>query len=242
MKLNHGFDRISACPDCRVEAAGVFDAGLSEKAKADFARAVQARSCAPGDVLFEEGSAPKGVFLIEGGSVKLVRRADARPQVVKIARRGDVLGLGATLTRAPHRVTAEVLAETQAGFLSVAEFHRFLKRHPMFIGRLVAYIEDHAHGERSPFTLTSASRKVAQFLLQSALQDGHETSEGTRIDLHVTLGELSSLLFVRTERLEDVFERFEDRHWIYRGQRTVTLLDEPALQAISHGSVAGQQR
>lgn len=58
------------------------------------------------------------------------------------------------------------------------------------------------------------------------------------VELPVTLGELSAILFVRTERLEDVFERFEDHHWMYRGQRTVTVLDEPALQAISQGSEA----
>jgi len=238
MKINHGFEQISSCPNCRVKAADLFDSGLSEKARADFARMAQVRSYAPDEILFEEGSTPKGVFLIDAGRVKLVRRADTRPRVVKIARMGDVLGLGATLTNAAHRVTAEVLAEMQVRFLPAVEFHRFLKRRTMFIGHLVTHIEEHAHGETSPFLLTAASRKLAAFLLQSAYRDGHETGEGVCIELPVTLRELSSMLFVRTERLEDVLERFEDRHWLYRGQRTVTLLDEPALQAISHGSEA----
>ena len=131
-----------------------------------------------------------------------------------------------------------MLSETRVRFLSGLEFHRFLKRRPMYIGHLVTYIEDHAHGDATPFLLTAASRKVAAFLLQSAQTDGHETGEGLCLELPMTLGELSTVLFVRAERVENVFDRFEDRHWIYRGQRTVTVLDEAALQAISQGSEA----
>lgn len=238
MKINHGFEQISSCPDCRVKAADLFDTGLSEKAKTDFTRSTEVRSYAPGENLFVEGSGPKGVFLIDTGRVKLVRLADARPHVVKIARGGDVLGLGATLTKGPHRVTGEILEETKARVLSAVEFQRFLKRRTMFIGHLVQYIEDHAHTDREPLVLTAAARKVAAFLLQSAYRDGHQTTEGMAVELPITLGELASILFVRSERLQDVFERFEDHHWLYRGHRTVTLLDEPALQAISHGSEA----
>lgn len=235
MKINHGFEQISSCPHCRIKAADLFEAGLSEKARADLARMMRVRSYSPGEVLFAEGSDPKGVFLIDAGRAKLVRLADQKPQVVKIARAGDVLGLGATITHATHRVTAEALAEVQVRFLSALEFHRFLKRRTMFIGHLVTYIEEHAHRDLPPLMLTAASRKVASYLLQSAYHDGCETAEGVRIELPVTLQELSSLLFVRAERLEEVLEGFEERRWLYRGPRTVTLLDEAALEAISQG-------
>jgi CRP-like cAMP-binding protein len=237
MKLNHGFDQISSCPNCRVKAADLFETGLSEKAAADFAKMAQVRTYAPGEIIFAEGSKPTGVFLVDAGRAKLVRRADA-PQVVKIARTGDVLGLGATLTKAVHRVTAEVLSQTTVRFLPHGDFHRFLKRRTMYIGHLVSYIEQHAHGEEMPFVMTAAARKVASFVLESAYSDGRETVEGVAVDLPVTLRELSTLLFVRPERIEDAFERFEDRRWLYRGQRTVTLLDEAALQSISRGSEA----
>lgn len=236
MKLNHGFDQMSSCPNCRVKAADLLETGLSEKASVDFAQIAQARTYAPSEILFAEGSEPAGVFLLDVGRVKLVRRADARPQVVKIARGGDVLGLGATLTKAVHRVTAEVLCETTVRFLPAGEFHRFLKRRTMYIRHLVSYIEAHAHGEEVPFVMTAAARRVASFVLESAYRDGRETAEGFSVDLPVTLRELSTLLLVRPERIEDAFERFEDRRWLYRGQRTVTLLDEVALQAISRGS------
>lgn len=101
---------------------------------------------------------------------------------------------------------------------------------------LNAAVLGHAHGEDVPFIMTAAARKVASYVLESAYHDGRESGEGVSVDLPVTLHELSALLFVRSERIEDVFERFEDRRWLYRGQRTITVLDEPALQAISRGS------
>ncbi len=236
MSLNHGFDRISSCPNCRVKAADLFDTGLSEGAIEELGSLTQRRTRLPGDVLFEEGHAPRGVFLIDAGRVKLSRRADARPQVVKIARSGDVLGLGATLTNRPHHVTGEVIAETSARFLPLQEFHRFLQRHGMYLGRLVVYLEQHVHHEQVPFAVSSAAKRVATFLLETAYREGRETTEGVCVELPVTLRELSSLLVVRPERLEDVFDRFEEYHWLYRGWRSVTLLDESALTAISRAS------
>ncbi len=236
MRLNHGFDQISSCPNCRVKAADLFETGLSEKARAGFAEMAQVRRYAPGDVLFAEGSDPKGVILVDAGRVKLVRHADARPQVVKIAHAGDVLGLGATLTKAEHAATAEALSETRVRFLPAQQFHRFLKQRTSYIGHFVSYIEDHAHGGDAPFVMTAAARKVASFVLDSVRSAGRKTGEGVSVDLPVTMRELSGLLHVRPERIEDVFDRFEDRRWLYRGHRSVTLLDEASLLAISRGS------
>jgi CRP-like cAMP-binding protein len=236
MKINHGFEQISSCPDCRVSAADLFDAGLPEKAKADLARLMESRSYAAGELLFNEGNTPKGVYLIDRGRVKLVRLADARPQVVKIARTGAVLGLGGTLTQTPHRVTGEALEETNVRFLSAPEFHRFLKRRTLFISHVVKYLEDHAHADQEPLLLTPAARKVAAYLVKRASSDGRETNEGKAVDLPVTLGELSSILYVRSERLQDAFDRLEDHHWLYRGNRSVTLLDEIALQEVSRSA------
>ena len=236
MKINHGFEQISSCPDCRVSAADLFDAGLAERAKGDLGRLMESRSYAAGDVLFAEGGAPKGVSLIDSGRVKLVRLADERPQVVKIARPGDVLGLGATLAQSPQRVTGEAIEETKVRFLPAAEFHRFLKRRPTFIGHVVKYLEDHAHADQEPLLLTPATRKVAAYLVKKAHSDGHETKEGTAVDLPITLGELSSILYVRSERLQDAFDRLEDHHWLYRTKRSVTLLDETALQEVSRAT------
>ena len=86
MKINHGSEQISSCSHCRVKAADLFEAGLSDKARTDLAQMTQSRTYSPGEILIAEGSAPKGVFLIDAGRVKLVRRADERPEVVKIAR------------------------------------------------------------------------------------------------------------------------------------------------------------
>jgi CRP/FNR family cyclic AMP-dependent transcriptional regulator len=236
MKINHGFEQISSCPDCRVSATDLFDGGLSERSKAELARSMESLSFVPGAVVFAQSSAPKGVFLINSGRLKLVRLSDDRPEVVKIARPGDVLGLSATLTHSPQRVTAEALEKTEMRFLSANDFHRFLKRQPMFIWHLVKYLEDHAHGDREPLLLTPAARKVAAYLVEKASSDGRQTKEGTAVDLPITLGELSSILYVRSERLQDAFNRLEDHHWLYRGNRSVTLLDETALREVSRAA------
>lgn len=230
MNLNHGFDQISSCPNCRVRAVELF--GDAE----EIATIMERRTYASRATLFTEGDAPHGIFLIDSGRLKLIRRGDGeRREIIKIARRGDVVGLAATLTNRPHRVTAEAVTETALRFMSASSVLNFLKAHPMVLGHVVTYLEHHAHQELAPLAPTPLVQRVAMYLLAAAEREGCDTDEGTRVDLPVTLRELSWVLHIRPERLEDVLDRFEDRRLLYRAPRSVTLLDEAALASISRG-------
>lgn len=235
MSLNHGFDQISSCPNCRIRAVELFDTGDLDDASGQIANMTEARSHKPGDTLFEEGDSARGIFLIDAGRLKLIKAAGKKREVIKIARHGDVLGVGATLTNRPHRVTAEALADTSLRFLPAASALRFLKAHPMVLGHIVTYLEQHVHQEPPPFVPTHSARKLANYLLEAVHREGLGTDEGTRLDLPVTLRELSWVLHIRPERLEDVMNRFEDRRWLYRGPRSVTVLDEAGLASVSKG-------
>ena len=233
MNVNHGFDQISSCPNCQVRAVELFDLNLSTEAAAEVRSMAKVRTHRAGEELFHEGDGPRGVFLIDTGRVKLIKRSADRPHVVKISRHGDVLGLGTTLTNRPHAVAAEALVDSTLRFLAAEQFLDFLKRHPMYLGQVVTFLEQHAHQETPPVVLGSAAEKVAAYLVDAAHRDGHATAEGTSVDLPITFRELSAVLRIRPERLEDVFDRFEDRHWLYRGSRSVTLLDEAGLVALT---------
>ncbi|HEY5610669.1 MAG TPA: Crp/Fnr family transcriptional regulator [Thermoanaerobaculia bacterium] len=235
MKRKHGFDQISSCPNCRVNAADLFDRGMSNRGAEQLAAVTESRTCAEGDVLFEEGVAPSGLFIIDSGRVKLSRRTDVRTRIVKIARRGSVLGLGATLTQRPHQVTGETIEAATVRFIPFREFHRFLKRHPLALGHIVIYLEEHAHQDHPLSAMSPAAQKVAAFLIDSAYRDGRQTDEGISIDLPITLQELAFLLRMRRERLENALDKFEDRRWVYRANRTITLLDESTLAMIGGG-------
>jgi CRP/FNR family transcriptional regulator, cyclic AMP receptor protein len=82
-------------------------------------------------VLFVEGQAPRGVFVLCKGRVKLsISATDGKTLIVKIAEPGEVLGLGATVSGTPYELTAETIDPCQVNFVKREDFLRFLRSIP----------------------------------------------------------------------------------------------------------------
>ena len=72
---------------------------------------------AKGKVLFQQGEAGRGVFLLREGKVRLsLHTAGRKEPPYRIARPGNILGLPATLSHAPYSLTARNLADCELGF------------------------------------------------------------------------------------------------------------------------------
>ena len=72
---------------------------------------------AKGKVLFQQGEAGRGVFLLREGKVRLSLHKGVRKEPpYRIARPGNILGLPATLSHAPYSLTARNLADCELGF------------------------------------------------------------------------------------------------------------------------------
>ena len=61
-------------------------------------------------MLFVEGQAPRGIFVLCKGRVKLsICASDGKTLILKIAEAGEVLGLSAAVSGAPYELTAETV-------------------------------------------------------------------------------------------------------------------------------------
>jgi CRP/FNR family transcriptional regulator, cyclic AMP receptor protein len=87
-------------------------------------------SCPRNTVLFREGQAARGVFILCEGRAKLsVCSESGKRLVLRIAVPGEVLGLSATLTGTSHEVTAELLDNAQIVLVKRKDLLRFLREH-----------------------------------------------------------------------------------------------------------------
>ncbi|MGO9271703.1 MAG: Crp/Fnr family transcriptional regulator [Terriglobia bacterium] len=93
--------------------------------------AMQLPSLAPEQsILFTEGEAPFGVFVLYSGAVELsVSSPGSRRFVLQVAEPGHVLGLTATVSGKPYAVTATAMTASKVGFLKRDEFLDFLHAH-----------------------------------------------------------------------------------------------------------------
>jgi CRP/FNR family transcriptional regulator, cyclic AMP receptor protein len=84
---------------------------------------------AKGEVLFQQGEAGRGVFLLREGKVRLCLRAAGRKKLpYRIAGPGNILGFPATLSNAPYSLTAENLSDCELGFAPAEDVINLLSK------------------------------------------------------------------------------------------------------------------
>ncbi len=83
----------------------------------------------PGTVLFREGRASRGVFLVLKGRVALSTGPDP-VRVTRLAEKGSLLGLPATLRNKPYSLTAEVVTDSELCRITPSVMRNFLKKNP----------------------------------------------------------------------------------------------------------------
>ena len=96
-----------------------------------------------GATLFHEGSAATGVYLVEGGEVRiLLPDGQNQSQVLEVAGPGAILGLSENMSGERHRITAEAGSQTTAAFVPRELFIEFLREHGDFCMEVVRLLSE----------------------------------------------------------------------------------------------------
>ena len=83
----------------------------------------------PGAFLFRRGEASKGVFVVLSGRVALSAGEDPT-RIVRIAEKGSLLGLPATVSGRGYSLTAEVVTQSRLALLTPVRFRELLRANP----------------------------------------------------------------------------------------------------------------
>ena len=100
-----------------------------------------------GALLFAEGEASRGIYLLCEGRAKLsICSESGRRLMLRVAGPGEVLGLGATLSGEAYEVTAELLESAQVVFVKRKELLKFLRENPLICMEVVRRLSNDLHG------------------------------------------------------------------------------------------------
>lgn len=109
-------------PELRLEFAD----GLQQ----EFERLQVRSACPAGAALFQQDAEPVGVFLVRRGLVRLAVCRDGRPDlVVRLAGKGEALGVIATMSNQPYIGTALALEPCEIAFVPRVDFLEFVNRY-----------------------------------------------------------------------------------------------------------------
>ncbi|HXY51686.1 MAG TPA: Crp/Fnr family transcriptional regulator [Terriglobales bacterium] len=121
----------------------------------------QVRVYSAGALIFEQGVASQGVYLIQQGSVR-IRFAAAGGQVLAEAGPGTVLGLSECIAGANHKVSAEAACPVEIAFWERARFLNYLREHPCTCLQIVRLLSEDLHALYHEFRFAERrSRRVS---------------------------------------------------------------------------------
>lgn len=215
-----------------VRSGSFFDK-LSKGALQDWMALEIAQSYSPNVVFFAEKEAARGVYIVLDGEVRLsINSPEGKRLSLRIARKGDVLGLSSALSGGPYEMTAETLYPAKIALIERAKFLGFLSRHPEVypiiteeLGRQVAMSCEQL---RTVALSATAPEKLARLLLEWSEVDSKNNTGRLRFSL--THEEIGEFIGASRETVTRALSNFKMRRLVaFRG----SMLEIPNCSALA---------
>ncbi|MBV8053538.1 MAG: Crp/Fnr family transcriptional regulator [Acidobacteriaceae bacterium] len=235
MSSPYGLQLTENCLICKLRHTGFF-CELPKGPLEDLEKIKYASAYPQGALLFLEGQAARGAYIICSGRVKLSTTSrDGKTLILRIAQAGEVLGLHATVSGKPYELTAETLQPCQLDFIKRDDFLRFLQNHADACLNAAQHLSQNCQDAyemiRSLGLSHSVSEKVARLLLEWAA-DGENTKEGIRIKVSLTHEEMAQLVGTSRETVTRVLGEFREKHLAQLRGSTLMIQNKAGLERL----------
>jgi CRP-like cAMP-binding protein len=192
------------------------------------------RRYAPGEVIFAEGDACPGLFVIESGNVRLFKSSPGgREQVLTIEKPGNSVAELPVFDGGNYPASAAAVDDAQLLFVSKQDFHSLCLVHPKValkvlrvvgnrLRRLVGIIEE--------LSFTTVRSRLISLLLRLAREQARGAAAHVQITLPASNQELAAHIGTVRELVSRNISRLQAEGLIKVDGRTVTIPKLAALQ------------
>ena len=189
-----------------------------------------------GAVLFAEGQAPRGVFIVRRGRVKLsICGSDGRTLILRIVEPGCPLGIAAVVSGRSYEATAETQEPSEISFLRHNDLLRLMRVH----GELALWVTQHIAQDyastcreiRDLILSDSASEKLAR-LLVGWLDQNTKSKNPTQVKLALTHEEIGQMIGSSRETVSRLLAGFKKQRLIQQSGSTLVIPDRVALESL----------
>ena len=184
-------------------------------------------SVAPGGHLFREGEPAEAVYIIERGTVEVIRSSGSRRRVLATAGPGAVLGDFAMFTDRPHIADARAVGPLRAHRFARARLLPELAINPAIMLRwLVGAMRRIERTQRRVLTLAGKPvlAQVADLILE---EDQRQPS------VNLSQATIATLLGVSRQSVNEALGRLRQLGVVETGYRSIEILDLAHLERVA---------
>jgi CRP/FNR family cyclic AMP-dependent transcriptional regulator len=189
-----------------------------------------------GAVLFAEGQATRGVFVVRRGRVKLsICGSDGRTLILRMVDAGWPMGVAAVISGRPYEATAETQEPSELSFVRHNDLLRLMRAH----GELALWVTQHISMDysatcreiRDLILSDSASEKFAR-LLVGWLDQNAEAGNPSQVKMGLTHEEIGQMIGTSRETVSRLFAGFKKQHLIQQNGSTLVIPNRVALESL----------
>jgi len=231
----YGLEIVESCLTCKLRKDYLF-CSLASGAIGDLEAITSTGAYPKGAILFVEGQAARGVFVLCLGRAKLSTSSrDGKTIIVRIAKPGEILGLSAVVSGRPYQATAEILEPSQVNFIGRQDFLNFLRQHGEAALRAAGQLSNNYHSAyeeiRALGLSSSASEKVAKLLLERSADVSQNKGE-IRLTLALTHQEIAQLIGASRETVTRIFSDLKRKQVLRVKGATLIIRNRAALEKL----------
>jgi len=232
MNTPYDLEIIENCTECPNTHAGFF-CGFSPRVLRALDQASQKSTLPAGAILFVEGQAPRGVFVICAGKVNLSTNSrEGKTLILKTAMAGEALGLSASISGLAYETTAETATPCQLSFVDRKHFLELMETHSetgLHAAQSLSRDYHYAYCDIHDLVLTrSSSGKLARLLL-SISEEGDDAQNFSLM----THEEIGQRIGASRETVTRLLTKLRKQHLIRLDGPTLVIRDRSGLEALA---------
>lgn len=226
---------VAIATGSQARLAGEFFNKLTPEALKDLTALATSVNYPAGKVIFSERDTNSSIYIVLEGELKLsMNSSDGRRLILRIARKGEILGLSSTLSGKASEITAETLYPAKLAPISRRDFSNFLMRHPEVYQTVTEELSREytlaCEQLRTVGLSNSAPEKLARLLLEWS-QNGKTTEAGTHFRFPLTHGEIGEFIGASRETVTRTLSIFKSRHLVDFHGSMLTIPSKSALES-----------
>ncbi len=191
---------MSKCEQCIVREFSSLKA-LNKDELVKMANCKVSKIVKKGELIFEEGEKVNGVFCVKDGVCKMTKlSANGKDQIVKLAKKGDLLGQRSMISDEVANLSAVALEDMNICFIPRSEILGFFDKNNAFSMNVMKSICGDLK-EADSFMVSLAQKTVKQRLAYALLYlaENFGVNEDKSLKLQLSREEIASMIGTATE-------------------------------------------
>ncbi len=225
---------MSKCEQCIVREFSSLRS-LNKEELVKIAKSKTSKIIKKGELIFEEGETINGVFCVKAGVCKMTKlSSNGKDQIVKLAKKGELLGQRSLISDEPANLSAVALENMEVCFIPKNEIIDFFNENNQFSMNIMKTIcNDLKHADDLMINMAQKTVKERLAITLLYLEVTFGINHDKTLKLQLSRDEIASIIGTATESCIRLLSEFNKLGLIEIVGKKIAIIDKNKLKKIA---------